>query len=192
MRDGPLKWPHRRVGVLNPNSRGHTKARENFAQRARRVPCALTYSQKNCPQFVAIGRKTGFGHRIHISEMEHHCPKHREGRLWRWWAMASGFLLTRMIVTSGQTRSVLRSRIVLPCCHCSANDTSSERCLELTLLMAGVLLGCVGAVAMPRPCAHIRIHGDCCSTASGSIKLNADRPRSTLRLLNVSWAVWVS
>ena len=35
--DGPLKWPHRRVGVLNPNSRGHTKARENFARRARRA-----------------------------------------------------------------------------------------------------------------------------------------------------------
>ena len=36
----PLKWPHR-VGVLNPNSRGHTKVWENFARRTRR---ALTYS----------------------------------------------------------------------------------------------------------------------------------------------------
>ena len=44
VRDGPLKWPHRRVGVLDPNSRGHTKAWENFARRARRVPGALTYS----------------------------------------------------------------------------------------------------------------------------------------------------
>ena len=44
VRDGPLKWPHRRVGVLNPNSMGHTKAWENFAQRARHVPGALTYS----------------------------------------------------------------------------------------------------------------------------------------------------
>ena len=42
VRDGPLKWPHRRVGVLYPNSRGHTKASENFARRARRVPGALT------------------------------------------------------------------------------------------------------------------------------------------------------
>ena len=39
--NGPLKWPHQSVGVLNPNSSGHTKAWENFA---RRVPDALTYS----------------------------------------------------------------------------------------------------------------------------------------------------
>ena len=37
VRDGPLKWPHRRVGVLYPNSRGHTKASENFSRRARRA-----------------------------------------------------------------------------------------------------------------------------------------------------------
>ena len=34
MCEGPLKWPHRRVGVPNPNSRGHTKAWKNFARRA--------------------------------------------------------------------------------------------------------------------------------------------------------------
>ena len=34
VRDGPLKWPHRRVGLLHPNLRGHTKAWENFARRA--------------------------------------------------------------------------------------------------------------------------------------------------------------
>ena len=45
MRDGTLKWPHRRVGVLNPNSRGHTKAWANFARHAQRMPGALTYSQ---------------------------------------------------------------------------------------------------------------------------------------------------
>ena len=44
VRDGPLKWPHQRVGVLNTNLRGHTKVWENFARRARRVPGAPTYS----------------------------------------------------------------------------------------------------------------------------------------------------
>ena len=34
LHDGPLKWPHRRVAVLNPNWRDHTKAWENFARRA--------------------------------------------------------------------------------------------------------------------------------------------------------------
>ena len=34
VRDGPLKWPHRRVGVIYPNSRGHAKGSENFARRA--------------------------------------------------------------------------------------------------------------------------------------------------------------
>ena len=41
-RDGPLKWPHRRVTVLNHNSRGHTKAWGNFARCARRAPGGLT------------------------------------------------------------------------------------------------------------------------------------------------------
>ena len=34
VRDGPPKWPRRRVGVLHPNSRGHAKASDNFARRA--------------------------------------------------------------------------------------------------------------------------------------------------------------
>ena len=41
MCDEPLKWPHQRVGVVNPNSKGNTKAWENFARRA---PGVLTYS----------------------------------------------------------------------------------------------------------------------------------------------------
>ena len=44
VRDGPFKWPHRKVGVLNPTSRGHTKAWEYFARRTWSVPSALTYS----------------------------------------------------------------------------------------------------------------------------------------------------
>ena len=57
VRDGPLKWPHQRVGVRNPNSKGHTKAWENFAQCARHVPGALTYSL--CPQDSRQFRRHG-------------------------------------------------------------------------------------------------------------------------------------
>ena len=46
MRDGPLKWPHRRVGVLNPNSRGHTKKWESLARRAN------VLSQSHCHAHV--------------------------------------------------------------------------------------------------------------------------------------------
>ena len=42
--DGPLKWPRQKVGVLNPSSRGHTKAWESFARHAQHVPGALTFS----------------------------------------------------------------------------------------------------------------------------------------------------
>ena len=45
-------------------------------------------------------------------------------------AMMSGFEITSMILTSCLTYSVHRLQIVLPCCHCSANETSAECCLE--------------------------------------------------------------
>ena len=43
------------MGVLNPNVRGHTKAWENFAWRARRVPGALTYSLRLILRFFRSG-----------------------------------------------------------------------------------------------------------------------------------------
>ena len=46
--------------------------------------------------------------------------------------MMSGFELTSTIFTSCQTSSVQCPQIVLPCCHCSANQTSAECCLEFT------------------------------------------------------------
>ena len=58
VRDGPLKWPHRRVGVLIRNSRGHTKAWENFARRARRanvLPKAWEERRKERAHYVTIG-----------------------------------------------------------------------------------------------------------------------------------------
>ena len=45
-------------------------------------------------------------------------------------AMTSGFGITRMILTSCQTYSVQCLQIVLPCRHCSANQTSAECCLD--------------------------------------------------------------
>ena len=39
-------------------------------------------------------------------------------------AMMSSFELTNIILTSCQTYSVQCSQIVLPCYHCSANQTS--------------------------------------------------------------------
>ena len=41
-------------------------------------------------------------------------------------AMMSGFERTSMILTSCQTYSVQCSGVVLPYCHCSANQTSAE------------------------------------------------------------------
>ena len=45
----------------------------------------------------------------------------------------SGFEITSMILTPCQTQSVQCLQIVLPCCHCSANQTSAECCLEFTI-----------------------------------------------------------
>ena len=56
VRDGPLKWPHRRMGVLNPNLRGHTKASENFAR------CANVLSWFTTALLLSVMVGPGGGH----------------------------------------------------------------------------------------------------------------------------------
>ena len=51
--------------------------------------------------------------------------------------MMSGFESTSVILTSCQTSSVQCSQFGLPCCHCSAHQTSAEGCLEFTAAQGG-------------------------------------------------------
>ena len=46
--------------------------------------------------------------------------------------MTSGVEWPSTILTSCQTHSVRCSLIVLPCCHCSANQTNAECCFAFT------------------------------------------------------------
>ena len=58
-------------------------------------------------------------------------------------AMMSGLEQTSTILTSCHTHSVQGSQIVLPCCHCSTNQTSAECCLEFTS-RGGYPMDCLG------------------------------------------------
>ena len=66
-------------------------------------------------------------------------------------SMTSGFESSSMTLTSGHTHSVRCSQIVVPCCHCSANQISAEWCLGFT---ARVFHGLSGS-AHPPPTAPV-------------------------------------
>uniref|UniRef100_A0A7S4LIZ4 Uncharacterized protein n=1 Tax=Eutreptiella gymnastica TaxID=73025 RepID=A0A7S4LIZ4_9EUGL len=87
-------------------------------------------------------------------------------------AMTSGFELPRMILTSCQTHSAQCSQIVLPSCHCSANQSSTECCIEFTARGGYRMFHGLSGSALPLP------------TAPGSHKASCTQGRTPFRNLH--------